>query len=197
MVRPLFSFLCSAEIDLKWHAAELLGAIVAEMAEEDMEPAREIMRRLMWSLNDESGGIGWGAPEAMAEVMARHEGLAREFAPILVSYIREDANFIRHEPLQRGVVWGIGRLAKEHPALLRAAGATDALLARLNSQDDEVRGLAAWALGFLAVREARPKLRERLKDEGRFTLYAEGKQIPMRVGQTAREALARLGPGSP
>lgn len=25
-----------------------------------MDSARIVMRRLMWSLNDESGGIGWG-----------------------------------------------------------------------------------------------------------------------------------------
>jgi len=36
----------------------------------------------MWSLNDESGGIGWGAPEAMGAIMARHTGLADEYANI-------------------------------------------------------------------------------------------------------------------
>jgi len=40
------------------------------------------MRRLMWNLNDESGGIGWGNPEAMGEILACHEALANEYAPI-------------------------------------------------------------------------------------------------------------------
>jgi len=60
-----------------------------------MESARVIMRRLMWSLNDESGGIGWGAPEAMGEIMARHEQLTKEYSAILGSYIREDGKFSR------------------------------------------------------------------------------------------------------
>ena len=55
-----------------------MGAVVAHLAEKDMESARVVMRRLMCSLNDESGGIGWGAPEAMGEIIASHEGLASE-----------------------------------------------------------------------------------------------------------------------
>ena len=30
----------------------------------------------MWTLNDESGGIGWGSPEVMGEILAAHKGLA-------------------------------------------------------------------------------------------------------------------------
>jgi hypothetical protein len=46
-----------------------MGEVMAHLADKDMESARVIMRRLMWSLNDESGGIGWGAPEAMGEIV--------------------------------------------------------------------------------------------------------------------------------
>jgi len=46
--------------------------VISNLTEKEMESARVIMRRLMWSLNDESGDIGWGAPEAMAEIIACH-----------------------------------------------------------------------------------------------------------------------------
>ncbi len=75
---------------------------MANFAEEDMESARVIMRRLMWSLNDESGGIGWGSPEAMGEIIASHDGLAKEYAHVLISYVWEEGNFLEYEPLQRG-----------------------------------------------------------------------------------------------
>ena len=61
-----------------------MGALVFSLAEQDMESARVVMRRLMWNLNDESGGIGWGSPEAMGEIMARHSGLAEEYSKISV-----------------------------------------------------------------------------------------------------------------
>ncbi|NIR18057.1 MAG: HEAT repeat domain-containing protein, partial [Desulfobacterales bacterium] len=75
--------------DVRWSAVKAMGRVVAKMADEDMESARVIMRRLMWNLNDESGGIGWGSPEAMAEILTCHDGLAKEYAHILISYARE------------------------------------------------------------------------------------------------------------
>jgi len=94
---------------------------MATLADADMEAARVVMRRMIWQLNEESGGIGWGMPEAMGETMARHEGLAQEYAHMLVSYIQEDGNFLEHVPLQRGVLWGLGRLAQARPWLVEEA----------------------------------------------------------------------------
>ncbi|MEA3417440.1 MAG: hypothetical protein U9R02_15080 [Thermodesulfobacteriota bacterium] len=56
-----------------------MGVVVSNLADHDMESARVIMRRLIWNLNDESGGIGWGSPEAMGEIMARNNRLALPF----------------------------------------------------------------------------------------------------------------------
>ena len=147
VINPLFSCLCSTEPQIKWRAVTALGAVVANLAQDDMESARVVMRRMIWNLNDESGGIGWGVPETMGEVMARHEGLAREYVNILVSYIREDGNFLEYEPLQQGVLWGLGRLAQTSPELLQDAGAH--LHPFLSSEDATLRGLAAWILGLL------------------------------------------------
>ena len=99
-VNPLFSLLLSTDPELKWPAVTALGAVIANLAHQDMESARVMMRRLMWQLNDESGGIGWGCPETMGEAMACHEGLAQEYARVLASYVMEDGNFLEYEPLQ-------------------------------------------------------------------------------------------------
>ena len=147
VINPLFSCLCSTEPEIKWRAITALGVVVANLAQDDMESARVVMRRMIWNLNDESGGIGWGVPETMGEVMARHKGLAREYVNILVSYIREDGNFLEYEPLQQGVLWGLGRLAQTSPELLQDAGAH--LHPFLSSEDATLRGLAAWIFGLL------------------------------------------------
>ena len=122
---------------------------MARIADEDLESARTIMRRLMWSLNDESGGIGWGAAEAMGEIMARQARLAEEYHRILVSYIRDDGNRLDHEALETAVLWGIGRLAQARPELLSDAACY--IFPYLQSGNSEQRGLAAWALGFLGA----------------------------------------------
>jgi hypothetical protein len=77
------------------------------------------MRRMIWNLNDESGGIGWGSPETMGESMACHNRLAGEYHRILVSYIRPDGNFLEHPELQKGLLWGLARLAAVQPELAR------------------------------------------------------------------------------
>ena len=147
LLNPLIACLCNSNERVKWLAVSAIGKVVAGIADEVMEEGRIIMRRFMWMLNDESGGIGWGVPEAMGEVMACHRGLADEFSQILVANMREDGNFLELEMLQRGLMWGIGRLGGVRPDLMEKWRAGAYLLPYLDSQDHEVRGRAVWALG--------------------------------------------------
>ncbi|MFZ1983368.1 MAG: DVU0298 family protein, partial [Desulfatitalea sp.] len=78
VVNPLIGLLYHGDPRVRWHAVAAMGVVVGRLADEELEVARVVMRRLMWSLNDESGGIGWGAPEAMGEIMACHQRLACE-----------------------------------------------------------------------------------------------------------------------
>lgn len=117
VVNPLISFLCSNNEKLKSSAVAALGEIISGLAQTDIESARMIMRRLMWHLNDESGGIGWGVPEAMGEIMAKNETLANEFLKILISYIEPGFNYLENDTLRKGARWGISRVIKSHPHL--------------------------------------------------------------------------------
>ena len=194
LLNPLFSAICSASEKTKWNAVSAMGATVARLADQEMEAARIVMRRFMWSLNDESGGIGWGTPEAMAECLACHEGLAQEYTKILVSFMREDGFYLELPALQRGLMWGIGRLAQVRPELLRTWQASRYLLPYLDSEDAIVRALAARTLGQLLVVEAAVKIRQCCLDSTEFSLYAEQRLITVTVGQLAQEALTALTP---
>jgi len=187
VINPLFSFLLSSDEQIRWRAITAMGAVVAKLADEDMESARVIMRRLMWSLNDESGGIGWGAPEAMGEIIGSHEGLAKEYASVLISYVREDGNFLEYEPLQRGAVWGIGRAAQVRPDLVQDA--LPHLLPYLESPDATVRGVAAWTVGLLGAEAARPQLEALLRDNAPIPLYLDRGLVRRSVSELAKDAL--------
>ena len=186
-INPLFSFLCSLDELLKWRAVTAMGEVVDRLADEDIESARVIMRRYMWNLNDESGGIGWGCSEAMGEIMARNENLAQEFWCILISYIRPDGNFLEHEALQRGVLWGVGRLAHARPLLLEDSA--DYLHPYMQSADPYLRGLAAWAAGALRNKNAAAMLNQ-LKDDGaELNVYLNWHLKRCSVGELATKAL--------
>jgi hypothetical protein len=187
VINPLFSYLCSMDPQIRWRAIQAIGAVVPNIAREDMESARVIMRRMIWNLNDESGGIGWGMPEAMGEVMAQHEGLAREYVMILKSYIRTDGNFLEYEPLQRGVLWGLGRLAQERPELVKTV--IPHVQPFLSSGDAVLRGLAVWTLGFLGGDQVGGVLRELESDDTEVTLFLNGTERTYRISELARKAL--------
>jgi hypothetical protein len=190
VINPLFSFLLNRDEQTRWRAITAMGAVVAHLAEKDIESARVVMRRLMWSLNDESGGIGWGAPEAMGEIIASHEGLAKEYANVLISYVWEDGNFLEYEPLQRGAVWSIGRVAQARPDLVQDA--VPHLVLFLESPDATVRGLASWTLGLLGAEAARPQLEMLLGDKAEVSLYSDDRLMVRSIGELAGEALAGI-----
>ncbi len=195
VINPLIGFYCSGDARLRWRSITATGLLVADLADEELESARIIMRRLMWSLNDESGGIGWGAPEAMGEIMARHAQLAREYGCILISYLDEAGNYLELPALQEGVLWGIGRLAQTRAALLTAA--PPLLRPYLTAPSPTHRGLAAWAAGNLCAYTLKPLLKDRVADTMNLTFYDGREPVQRTVGQMAIDALAQFDAANP
>jgi hypothetical protein len=187
VISPLFMFLCSLDAKIKWNAVISMGVVVSALAEEDLESARVVMRRFMWNLNDESGGIGWGCPEAMGEIMARSARLAEEYGCILISFIRPGGNFLEHGDLQRGVLWAMGRLAHARPKLLENSACL--LHPYLESDRADLRGLAAWASGPLVEQDTIVLLRRLTGDDSKLVLFREGRLRQFSVGTLAAEAL--------
>jgi hypothetical protein len=189
-VNPLFSFFYSGDDILRWRAITAMGVVVSRLAESDTESARVVMRRLIWNLNDESGGIGWGSPEAMGDITARSRRLAEEFGCILVSYIRQDGNYLEHEVLQRGALWGVGRLAGAHPDL--AAGALGHFAPYLQTNDPWLRGLAAWAAGEVCDTTCRSILTDLVEDPAQLKIFRNDIFVETTVGELVTGALERL-----
>ncbi|MBU0480023.1 MAG: HEAT repeat domain-containing protein [Proteobacteria bacterium] len=193
MLNLLIGCFCNDHELVRWLAVTGVGNLVVALADNEMEDGRVVMRRFMWMLNDESGGIGWGAPEAMGEVMACHRRLAEEYGHMLVANMREDGNFLELEMLQRGLMWGIGRLAEVRPELLREKNAVRYLLPYLDSGDPTVRGLACRALGNLKAVEAKGRLSGLTGDEKQISVYADRSLEQYSVGHLAARALERIG----
>ncbi len=189
LVSPLIGAFCHREERVRWRAILALGPTVARIAREDLEAARVVIRRLMWMLNEESGGMAWGAPEGMAECLYHHPGLAEEYTHILVSYIRPDGNMLEYPPAQRGVAWGIGRLAEKERARLLDLKAPNYLTPLLDSPDHAAAGLAAWALGRLGVFPGEKEERLRELAHSPYSVYFfDGKELKSySVGELIRE----------
>jgi hypothetical protein len=193
-VPSLLSGLCQTDELVKWNSVTVIGQVMDMIARTDMEAARLIMRRILWNLNEESGGIGWGMPEAMGEILAVNENLAGEYAHMLVSYMREE-NYLELPALQHGLLWGIGRLAVVRPELLLKHDADGYMAHYLESADAVVLGLASRNFGILKIKEAAYLIRGFVDLKQPVKLYQERRFIATTVGALAREALEKIAPG--
>jgi hypothetical protein len=126
----------------------------------------------------------------MGEITARHSGLAGEFACILVSYIRPDCNFLEHPVLQRGVLWGLGRLAHAHPDMV--LDAAPFITPFLESPDAFHRGYAVWLLRALAESYPCDACQALSDDQERFQFYYGGQFTEVKV---ADAVFGNLPPG--
>ena len=191
VITSLLSFISHPDDRIRWRAVIALGAAAAAASDRDLEWGRRIIRRLMWSLNDESGSIGWGAPEAMAEIMAGNEELAREYGPILISYISEEVNFLEEIRLQQGVLWGLGRLAQVYPELV--ADSIPFVRPYLKSCGiNQCRAMAAWVLGIMGVGDAGAELESLLGDGQEVTFWRDGALVRMTIDEIAKDALTMI-----
>jgi hypothetical protein len=193
-INALFAFLPKSPQTMH-RAAACLGTSVSSLAEHRPDDARNVVRRLMWHMNEESGNIGWGIPEAFGEILAASDSLAKQYKNILISYIMElpgADNYCDNATLRRSCYWAVGRLAEARPAL--ASKARPWLANGLNDQDIICRGMAAWALTQLApdMLDA-PALRS-LAEAGHSELCVlfDGRNVfEKNVSALAREALER------
>jgi hypothetical protein len=176
-----------------WRAVEAMGAAADRIADENPEYVSEHLRRLHWLLSDESGGLCWRAPEAMAEIIRRRPRLLADHIAIVVSLIlnlaEEDLDHFK-----AGALWAIGRLgavAGDHiPAVLPA------ITRALDDADPQIRGMAAWCLGQVGQARLladRPTL---LSDQGPVEFYEDRLLGRTTVGQLARRALETRAAGS-
>ena len=192
VISPLIKSFYQPEGLERWFAIRAFGKAVAKLADIDMEEARIVMRRLMWSLNDESGGIGWGAPEAMAEAMAQNERLASEYARILLSYVWEEGNFLEHLPLRRGALWGLWRLSETRPEIFQKIEAWRILKDYVNDKDPESKALAILALGHSNQKWLCDQIANNLSDRRKLELFTGDAIEPVSVADAAAKALHNL-----
>jgi hypothetical protein len=148
LVGHLFSHFFHKDELIKFRSVTAMGALAARVGERSLEQARIILRRILWNLNDESGGIGWGSPEAMGEILCQSPKLALEFKSILFSYLEPGGNFIEHEMLQRGVLWGVGTYLESNPEDMNSE--TQELLSQHLLSEDIVKRVYALRALFNA-----------------------------------------------
>ncbi len=188
--RRVFSSLISltydAEALIGWRAVEAMGAVTRHVMATDPDYVRDHLRRLHWLLSEESGGICWRAPEAMAEIICQDPEVFADYAAIVVSLLYEMADEDL-EHFRPGVLWAIGRLGAVGDD--RAPAVLGAITSALDHSDPQVRGMAVWSLGRVGHAQRLANRPQLLDDDGPVELYEDGSLHRSSVKQLTRQAL--------
>ena len=186
----VLSFLTALTYDndplIAWQAIEAIGLAAAHIADSDSEVVRIHLRRMLWLLNDESGGIGWRLPEAMAEIIYHRPQYFAEFVQIVIALFDMEAEDLVH--FKAGILWAIGRLAQVIPDSLGEAFPW--IIPCLNDPDPQTRGMAGWCLGQLGQTQHLAQHKTLLADDSPVEFYSEGQLTRRSVGELVWEALA-------
>jgi hypothetical protein len=166
----LFFYLYNQDELIRFRSVTAMGHLGFRMAETHMEKARDLMRRILWNLNDESGGIGWGSAEAMGEILSRHPGLAAEFDAIMFSFLDPEANFIDNPQLQQGILWGMGTYAKAAPDRISAYRAS-VVVPFLDDEDPVKKAYAIRALNHAGRLDPATLSEQLLADQTKILMY--------------------------
>lgn len=188
--KRVFSILISFTYDKKdllcWRAIEAVGKAAGAVAEREPLTVRNIVQRILWSMSEESGGIGWSAPEMLGEMVINNPVACADIPPILLSF-HEEENFLH------GILWAMGRMADA--GISSAEGSAEIAIKYIAHKNPSVRGLALYAVSKIKRVETTDKIKDMVYDEGRFTIYENHELREMRVGDFAERVLKSIDEG--
>ena len=174
-----------------WRAIKAIGLAAREMAKTDAEFLRETCRKLLWSLTDESGAIGWSAPEILGEIVSAEPRRFPDLIPIIAS-----AYDVEEDVFRPGVLYALGRIAEQAPE--HVASYQKIVILSLGDKEPLVKVNGLELVGLLwpfAVRnnvwtrEYQERLRSvvqsLLSDRGEAWLYRGDDFSSIQVGETA------------
>lgn len=172
---------------ISWRAIEAMGLASARVAAEaDPAIVRNKVTRIIWSAREESGGMGWSAPELLGEIVRGSPRAFTDLPTIILSLHTEDEEGV----FLKGVLWALSRMAEA--GVTSVEGADELILDSLSASDPRTRGLAARAAGRMEVSWAAEALEGLQGDHSSFPIYEDAELVETTVGREAAAALDRF-----
>jgi HEAT repeat protein len=175
--RPVASLLFDSDELIRWRAIEAIGWVARQEYAKEPERVRRFIRRILWLMNDESGGICWNGPEVIGEVL-------RNVPPLVSEYGRLLPGFFSEEPFEAGSRWAVARVAEANKTGYLPS--INELVTSLVHPNTDIRGfslLALKALDYPISKEDRNRIQ---MDSAVLSIY------DFESGQLIRKPIAQL-----
>ncbi len=168
-----------------WRAIRAVGHVARELVKTDYEFLRETVRKLLWSLSDESGGIGWSAPEMLGEIVSADPVKFCDIIPLIANvYESEDA-------FKPGVLYALSRIAEvapenviQHQGLFFRALSDKNPLTRIYS----LEGIISMK-NHMNIERVLSHIEALMRDKDEAWVYGSDNFIPIEVGIKAKNII--------
>lgn len=174
-----------------WRAINAIGKVASVFVRSNYDFLRETIRKLLWSLSDESGGIGWAAPEILGEIVSADPEKLSDIIPLIT-----EVYYIEEKVFRPGVLYALKRIAETNPGSV--VPYQNVVMDGLGDQEPLARLYALNLLDLLnayILPENRERIRSRigslLQDRAEAWVYRNGGFDDLVVGDYAKEVLER------
>jgi hypothetical protein len=135
VVGILFNLSYDKDSLITWRAVEAMGVVAGALTERSREEGRELMKRLLWSITEESGGLGWSSIEMIAEVVVNSPQVFSDIPLLLPEYY--------DEPVFRdSVLYALWRIGSSNPELLEPTDVKEVVREALHTDSAYQKALA-------------------------------------------------------
>jgi hypothetical protein len=181
-----------------WRAIIAVGMTARELIRTEYPFLRETCRKLLWSLSDESGGIGWSAPELLGEIVSADPHKFSDLVPLVATVYDVEEKVFRP-----GVLYALCRIAEKAPDLVY--GQQLVIISSLVDRDPlvRIRGLqlaglvwtdasrsGAWSPEYL--QKVRMTIEQLRSDISEAWIYQEDGFLSVMVGDLAKSIAFKI-----
>ncbi|MDI6728395.1 MAG: hypothetical protein QMD44_05650 [Thermodesulfovibrionales bacterium] len=183
VIRRLISLAYDKDDVMGWRAIEAMGYVAGELSKQRVDIVRDTIRRLLWSMGEESGGIGWSAAEMIGEIVRSNPDQFTDVVPIVWSFHEE-------EMFRPGTVWAMGRIASVRPDLVKFI--LKDIQGMITDKNPAVRGYAAWVIGILREDGFLEDINKLTSDNSTVNFYQEGELTRKTVAEIVKAAINKI-----
>lgn len=162
VLRPLIGLVFDPDELICWRTIHVLGLIAPRVFADKPERIRLIIRQQFWHMNDESGNIGWYAPQVIGEMVANVPTLVNEYAHRLPAFFVE-------EPFEKGAYWAVARISEQSPVVFRPF--IPNLIKGCADEDPDIRYHSLTALNRVDPTTVEDAARRLADDDAEVRLY--------------------------
>jgi hypothetical protein len=181
----LLSLSYTTDNNTRFKVIKAAGYAVSVISDQELDFVRTVISNLLWSLNDDSGSIGWSSPELLGEIISKRIDLFKEYVPLVVSLLKIKETYFRP-----GVLWAMGRIAATEPSHIKPYAPYINMY--LADPITETRGYAVWCLGQIGVAVPEEHRKHLLNDTSEILLLDGNGSISKKtIGELTQETLTQ------